>query len=123
VIYEVSQQFYFDSAHTLERSVEADPSRRVHGHTYHAEITVAGQPSPATGMVVDLGQVREVIERVRDMLDHRMLNEVEGLGTPTLENLCAFLWRQFEAEGCKPHRITVRRDAIGDACSLTDGRK
>lgn len=117
--YELSQRFFFEAAHTLERDVEADPSRRVHGHTYHAELTFTGEPSSATGMVLDLGKVRVIIERVRDLLDHRMLNEVEGLGTPTLENLCAYLWRQFEAEGCNPHRITVRREAIGDACTLT----
>ena len=117
--YEVSQRFFFEAAHTLERHVEVEPSRRVHGHTYHAEIRIAGEPSAATGMVVDLGKVRVIIERVRDLLDHRMLNEVEGLGTPTLENLCAFLWRAFEAEGCKPHRITVRREAIGDECTLS----
>ena len=116
--YELTQRFYFEAAHTLEREVEADSSRRIHGHTYHAEISVAGTPDTGTGMVMDLGHLREVIERVRSTLDHHMLNEVEGLGLPTLENLCAYLWRAFEREDCKPQRVVVRREAAGDSCAL-----
>ena len=39
-LHELSQRFYFESAHTLRRSIEAEGSRRVHGHTYEAEVTV-----------------------------------------------------------------------------------
>jgi len=117
--YELTQGFYFEAAHTLEREVEADSSRRIHGHTYSAEVGVRGMPDKASGMVIDLGHLREVIARVRDLLDHRMLNEVPGLSNPTLENLCAFLWAAFEKEGVAPSRIVVRRDAPGDACTLT----
>ena len=117
--YELRQRFYFEAAHTLEREVETDASRRIHGHTYSAEVGVSGAPDAATGMVIDLAHLREVIERVRDTLDHRMLNEVAGLGRPTLEALCAYLWRAFEAEGVAPCRIVVRRDAAGDSCTLT----
>ncbi|OZA97830.1 MAG: 6-carboxytetrahydropterin synthase QueD, partial [Polaromonas sp. 39-63-203] len=47
--YEISQTFFFDAAHTLRREIEADSSRRVHGHTYHAEVMLSGQPDVATG--------------------------------------------------------------------------
>jgi 6-pyruvoyltetrahydropterin/6-carboxytetrahydropterin synthase len=43
--YELSQKFYFEAAHTLERKVDAEGSRRIHGHTYHCEITLEGQPA------------------------------------------------------------------------------
>jgi len=48
--YELSQRFFFDAAHTLRRQIEAESSKRIHGHTYHAEVTIAGQPDPATGI-------------------------------------------------------------------------
>ncbi len=35
-LYELSQRFFFEAAHTLRREVEAEGSRRVHGHTYEA---------------------------------------------------------------------------------------
>lgn len=117
--YEISQKFYFDAAHTLKRAIESDSSRRVHGHTYNAEVTLSGQLDPSTGMVVDLGLVRLAIEELRQQLDHRLLDEVEGLGPATLENLCGFIWRQLTR--ALPTLATVRvwRESIGDGCRLT----
>jgi 6-pyruvoyltetrahydropterin/6-carboxytetrahydropterin synthase len=117
--YEITQRFFFEAAHTLDRETEADASRRVHGHTYHAELTISGNPDGKSGMVMDLGRLRELVGKARHELDHRMLNEIEGLGPPTLENLCAFLWRYFESRGCRPHRVMVQREAMGDSCTLT----
>ena len=85
--FELSQRFFFDAAHTLRRAMATESSLRVHGHTYQAEITLAGQPDPATGMVIDLGLVGLAIEKLRERLDHHLLDEVEGLGIPTLDSL------------------------------------
>jgi 6-pyruvoyltetrahydropterin/6-carboxytetrahydropterin synthase len=115
--YQLTQRFYFEAAHTLEREFETAGSRRIHGHTYLAEIAIEGSPDAATGMVTDLAQVRRVIETVRETLDHHLLNEVAGLGKPTLENLCAYLWRAFEKE-LSLAEVSVRREASGDACRL-----
>lgn len=118
--YELTQRFFFEAAHTLEREYEVEGSRRIHGHTYHAELTVSGRPDLRTGMVVDLAKLRSLTQVAREALDHRLLNEIEGLGPPTLENLCAFIWRCVEGEGCKPSRVLVRREGMGDSCSLSD---
>ena len=117
--YQLSQRFFFEAAHSLDREIEKEASRRIHGHTYWAELTIEGSPDAKTGMVMDLRQVRTMIDVVRDQLDHRMLNEVDGLGAPTLENLCAYLWQHFERQGCVPAKVTVRREAMGDSCALT----
>jgi 6-pyruvoyltetrahydropterin/6-carboxytetrahydropterin synthase len=124
-MYELSKQFRFEAAHTLEREIEAAPgidvgaSRRVHGHSYRAEVSVRGWPAPATGMIVDLGVLERSLARVRDRLDHHFLNDVAGLGPTTLENLSAFIWRSLVEDGVAPARVTVARDASGDACAYT----
>jgi len=115
--HQLTQRFYFEAAHTLEREIDAAGSRRVHGHTYLAEIAIEGTPDAASGMVCDLGELRSTIERVRATLDHHYLNEVEGLGKPTLENLCSYLWRAFE-KTLPVAEVSVRREASGDACRL-----
>ena len=69
MMFDISQQFFFDAAHTLNREVEGDSSRRIHGHTYHAEVTLSGVPNAGTGMVHDLGLVRRAIEHLRPQLD------------------------------------------------------
>ncbi len=116
--FEISQKFFFDAAHTLRREIEAEGSRRIHGHTYQAELCVAGTVDAATGMVVDLGLVRQVIERLRPQLDHHLLDEVPGLGIPTLENLAAFVWRAVAPELPGLVQVRIWRDGIGDSCTL-----
>ena len=117
---ELTQTFFFDAAHTLRREIPAEQqaSQRIHGHTYHAEVSIAGQVDPARGMVLDLGLLRAGIERVRARLDHHLLDEVAGLGIPTLENLCLFIWQALADEFPQLSAVTVRRQAIGDACTL-----
>lgn len=116
--FEVSQEFYFDAAHTLEREIEAVGSRRIHGHTYHARVALVGTPDPATGMVVDLGQLREHLKPVREALDHHLLDEVPGVGVPTMENLCLFIARKLRAAAVPVRVVEVWRKAGGDRCRL-----
>ncbi len=125
-MFEISQRFFFDAAHTLRRELgeaghggadpEATASRRVHGHTYHAEVFVTGPRDAGTGMVLDLGLVRREIATVRDLLDHHFLDEVPGLGTPTLENLCVFIHGQLRPRLPGLSAVSVWRDALGDRC-------
>ena len=116
--FRVNQKFFFDAAHTLQRDIEREGSLRIHGHTYYAEVTVAGPRDPVTGMVVDLGLVRLHIEQLRPQLDHRLLDEVPELGPATLENLCAFIWRGLEPDLPSLCQVRVWREAMGDACTM-----
>ena len=115
--YEVSQRFFFDAAHTLERDIERESSARVHGHTYLSDVGVAGEPD-ASGMVVDLGHLRLSLAELRAALDHQLLDDVPGLGKPTLENLCRFIAERAGAAGFPVSRVSVWREGIGDRCDL-----
>lgn len=115
---ELSQRFFFEAAHTLRRTLEAGGSRRIHGHTYQAEVTVAGVPDAATGMVMDLALLRAEIARVRALLDHHFLDEVPDLGPATLENLCAYLRRQLQPTVPGLCAVTIERQASGDRCVM-----
>jgi 6-pyruvoyltetrahydropterin/6-carboxytetrahydropterin synthase len=71
-----------------------------HGHNYVLEITVAGEPDPATGMILDLNELKEILDReVTARFDHRHLNhdapELTGK-IPTCEELVAVIWRILE---------------------------
>lgn len=118
MLFTVSQRFFFDAAHTLQREIEAKSSRRVHGHTYHAEVWLRGERDPATGMVIDLGRLRERLQTVREQLDHHLLDEVPGLQPPTLENLCLFIADALSDMHPPPTRVSVWREALGDSCTL-----
>src|SRR5215471_10962865 len=118
-MFELSKQFRFEAAHTLKRKVDAAGSRRIHGHSYRAEVAVRGEPDPATGMIVDLGILEHSLQQTRSALDHHFLDEVAGLGPATLENLAAWIWRDLVKNGVTPARVTVTRDSTGEACLYT----
>jgi 6-pyruvoyltetrahydropterin/6-carboxytetrahydropterin synthase len=114
----ISQRIFFDAAHTLRREIEAEGSRRIHGHTYHAEISIRGPLDRATGMVIDLGVLRARLQDVRGQLDHHLLDDVPGLGIPTLENLCLFIATALSDMKPPISQVRVWRDALGDECLL-----
>lgn len=119
----LSQTFIFDAAHTLHRDgvdkAEVQSSKRIHGHSYKATVYITGsaQDTAPDGMVMDLALLRQKLQTVKDQLDHRHLDHVEGLGIPTLENLCVFIWNALQPELPTLHRIKVERPLSGDACS------
>jgi 6-pyruvoyltetrahydropterin/6-carboxytetrahydropterin synthase len=117
MMFELSKQFRFEAAHTLMREIETEASRRIHGHSYRAEVTVRGETNPTTGMVVDLGVFRRAMEAARDGLDHRMLDDIPDLGPATLENLSVWIWRHVATSCPGLAKVTVYRDSEGDACS------
>jgi 6-pyruvoyltetrahydropterin/6-carboxytetrahydropterin synthase len=117
-LFTVSQSTFFDAAHTLRREIDTEGSKRIHGHTYRIEVSVQGQPDPVTGMVIDLGFLRQRLSGVREQLDHHLLDEVSGLGTPTLENIAAFIASSMNDLRPPLSSVRVWRDGIGDACLL-----
>jgi len=120
-MYELSKQFRFDAAHTLDRVIHTESSRRIHGHSYRAEVTVRGTPDPATGMIVDLGILEREMEDARDALDHRFLDEVADIGPATMENLCRWIWDRLRPVVHNLFRVTVYRDSSGETCSYWGG--
>ncbi|RWO83262.1 MAG: 6-carboxytetrahydropterin synthase [Mesorhizobium sp.] len=117
-MYELSREFRFDAAHTLQRTVDVEPSRRIHGHSYRAEVVVRGRPDPQTGMIIDLSLFDKALEEARDGLDHRFLDEISDLGPTTIENLSSWIWRKLAPVCPNLWRVTVRRDSDTGACSF-----
>jgi 6-pyruvoyltetrahydropterin/6-carboxytetrahydropterin synthase len=116
---EISKQFRFESAHTLRREADAtrEASKRIHGHSYRAEVVVRGDVDSKTGMVVDFGVLERAIAQARSSLDHHFLNEVTDLGPATMENLSIWIWRKVAANCAGLSRVTVHRDSTGEMCS------
>jgi 6-pyruvoyltetrahydropterin/6-carboxytetrahydropterin synthase len=117
-MYELSKEFRFDAAHTLDRTVDTEPSRRIHGHSYRAEVVVRGRPDPRSGMVIDLGLFDQALQEARHSLDHRFLDEINDLGPATMENLSAWIWRRLAPKFPNLWRVTVKRDSDMGACTF-----
>jgi 6-pyruvoyltetrahydropterin/6-carboxytetrahydropterin synthase len=116
----LTQTFYFEAAHTLKkRHTDVHTmmkSETIHGHTYHASISVEGEIGE-DGMVKDFNSIGYMVDFVKSNLDHKFLDEVDGLSRPTMENLCLFIANKAkQLKGlCE---VSVERKASGEKCSL-----
>src|SRR5512137_2548411 len=84
-----------------------------HGHNYTLEVTVKGEVDQRSGFVVDLKQLKDIMNReVIEVMDHRFLNkevaEFKDL-IPTAENLAISIWNRLEARlnVARLHRVRV----------------
>lgn len=88
-------------------------NRNGHGHNYTLEITVKGEPDPVSGFVLDLKQLKDIInEEVIEVYDHRHLNlEVPEFRDkqPTTENIAIAVWHRLEEKipGAALHSVRV----------------
>jgi 6-pyruvoyltetrahydropterin/6-carboxytetrahydropterin synthase len=115
-MWELTKSFRFEAAHALSGTTYGAESEEIHGHSFRAEVTVRGTPDPTTGMVLDLGLLEQSMASVRKLLDHKLLNKVERLGAPTLENLSRFIWEKLQHTG-RITRVSVHRDSCDESCT------
>ena len=114
-----ASHFYWNEAWSAEKNEQVFgrcANRNGHGHNYTLEVTVAGEPDPVTGFVVDLKWLKDVMEHeVLTAYDHRHLNlEVPEFAkaNPTTENIAIAAWKRLEpkvarAGGAKLARVRV----------------
>lgn len=86
----------FEAAHFLPRVPDAHRCRRVHGHSYLVTVVVEGPVDPDSGWVVDYADLQAAVEPVVGALDHRLLNDVDGLDNPTSEAIAAWIWARVK---------------------------
>ena len=86
----------FEAAHWLPRVPEGHRCRRVHGHSYQVTTVVEGEVNPDTGWVIDYYVIQAAVEPVIAALDHRLLNEIDGLANPTSEAIAAWIWSRLD---------------------------
>ncbi len=108
--------FYWVEAWTPEENLRVFgrcANRNGHGHNYTLEVTVAGEIDPTSGFVVDLKELKAILDReVVSVYDHRHLNlEIPDFAgvVPTTENLAVAIWRRLEGKvpHAKLHRVRV----------------
>jgi 6-pyruvoyltetrahydropterin/6-carboxytetrahydropterin synthase len=115
-MWELTKSFRFEAAHALPGTTLGSASEEIHGHSFRAEVSIRGTPDPATGMVLDLGILERSMAEVHKTLDHKLLNRVEALGQPTLENLSRFIWEKVQHTG-HITRVSVYRDSCNESCT------
>jgi len=114
--FHIVKEFGFEAAHYFGHKPVGHENTRVHGHSFKVEVELSGEPSTENGCVVDFENVTAAIETVRGKLDHHFLNDIEGLGTPSLENLARWIAAQLGTTFPQLTSVTVRRPTLGESC-------
>jgi len=125
-IVEITRREEFSASHRLHNpSLSDEENERLygicnnlhgHGHNFELEVTVRGEVSPETGMVMNLTDLMRILgEQILPRVDHKHLNHdvpfLEGV-IPTAENISIALWELIEPriqtfEGCRLHKIKL----------------
>jgi 6-pyruvoyltetrahydropterin/6-carboxytetrahydropterin synthase len=93
---ELFRDFRFEAAHLLPHVDPGHKCARLHGHSYRVTVHVVGEVGPETGWVMDFADLAKAFEPLHDQLDHRYLNEIDGLDNPTSEVLAQWIWARLE---------------------------
>jgi 6-pyruvoyltetrahydropterin/6-carboxytetrahydropterin synthase len=112
----IYKEFTFEAAHFLPSAPPGHPNSRVHGHSFRVRVTIDGEPDETTGLVMHLDDVEAALADAHEALDHRFLNEVEGLSQPTLERITMWLWDRLHNRLPGLAEIEIARDTCREGC-------
>ena len=110
------RSYYWNDAWSLEENERVFgkcANRNGHGHNYTLEVTVAGEVDATSGFVVDLKQLKDILDQeVVSVYDHRHLNlEVPEFAKaiPTTENIAIAVWNRLKNKipNAKLHRVRI----------------
>ena len=105
----VVKRVSFDAAHFLPGY--RGKCANMHGHHWDIEVGVEGEINPETGMVIDFGELGELLKlKVVERFDHQLINDI--IENPTAENIAARIklsWDIWREENCLPIKLAFIR--------------
>jgi 6-pyruvoyltetrahydropterin/6-carboxytetrahydropterin synthase len=93
---DIFKVFTLEAAHRLPNVPDGHKCARLHGHSFRVEVHLHGTPGADSGWVMDFSDVKAAFQPLHDQLDHRYLNDVEGLHNPTSERLSIWIWERLK---------------------------
>jgi 6-pyruvoyltetrahydropterin/6-carboxytetrahydropterin synthase len=109
---ELRKSFQFEAAHLLPRLPESHKCRRLHGHSFKVEIVVSGEQDPELGWLIDYAEIAAAFKPLWTQLDHRYLNELDGLENPTSENIAIWIWDRL-----RPTLPMLEEVVVAETCT------
>jgi 6-pyruvoyltetrahydropterin/6-carboxytetrahydropterin synthase len=105
---EIFREFTFEAAHRLPYVPAGHKCARLHGHSFRVAVHLEGGVDDRAGWVRDFADVTESMAPLLDCLDHRYLNEIDGLENPTSEILARWIWERLLPSLPELSQVVVR---------------
>ena len=91
---------------------------RVHGHSYEITIYIEGKRDKHYGWIFNYDEIDNLMKPLIKLVDHNLLNEIEGLENPTSENIVIWFWNKLIESIPNLKKIEINRPRIG-GCSYS----
>lgn len=114
--FELKQHFQIESARFLPHLPATHPCSRMHGHSFKIVLTLVGDLDPKIGWVIDYNDIQAHMKPLLDLIDHRVLNEVEGLENPTSELLAKWVFEKARVSLPMLTRVSIAETPLTE-CS------
>lgn len=105
----------FEAAHFLPTFPEGHKCRRMHGHSFKVEVIIEGELDEQKGYLQDFGEVKAALKPIHDALDHRLLNDIDGLANPTAELLAKWIYDRLKPTLPLLAAVRVRETCTSEA--------
>jgi 6-pyruvoyltetrahydropterin/6-carboxytetrahydropterin synthase len=115
---EIFKVFHIDAAHRLPNVPPGHKCANKHGHSFRIEIHIRGPVDPRLGWIMDFADMVKAFQPLHDQLDHKYLNDIEGLNNPTSENLAKWLWLRLQPALPQLSKIVVQ-ESMESGCVYT----
>lgn len=105
---EIFKVYKFDAAHRLPNVEAGHKCSDVHGHSFRVEIHIDGPVDPRYGWVIDFADIDRAFQPLLEELDHKYLNDIEGLKNSTSENIAVWIWHRLRIQLPQLSKIVVQ---------------
>ena len=112
--FEIEKDFQFEAAHYFGHAGANDLFKNIHGHSFKGTVTIVGDPQDDKGWIRDLWKIDQIIKDVIKPLDHTLLNEVEGLSAPALEQVAEWIFQRLAPQLPGLYCVEVGRPSCGE---------
>ena len=92
---EIEKDFQFEAAHYFGHPDANDLFKHIHGHSFYGKVVLRGDPQSDKGWIRDLWKIEAIVKEVVEPLDHSLLNEIEGLEQPALEQIAMWIFERL----------------------------
>lgn len=116
--FEIEKDFQFEAAHYFGHADANDLFKKIHGHSFKGTVRIEGNAQEEKGWIRDLWKIDKIISETVEPLDHALLNEVDGLEQPALEQIAKWIFERLEPKLPGLTSVEVGRPSCGERARI-----